>query len=398
MTDSFPIGIVGAGVMGRGIAAACLEAGFDVILTDTDADVLDAAAAELAGNTPAADRLKTVQADKSTDALAAAGLIIESVVETARVKKRVLAGLESVVCETAIVGTNTSSIPVDLLAASLQQRGRFCGLHFCHPVCDRRLVEVVRGPQTTESTIQHAVQFATRLGKIPIVVLDSPGFVLNRLLLPYLNEALELLLDGAEPGVIESTAMSLGMPMGPLAMFDSFGIDVIVRTGAVLQRSWPDRPFQSGLLLDLYSEGRLGRKTGSGFFAYDNKIQSSDLDPATAALIARHRRAHRPPSDHDIAERLQLSLILEATRVLSEGIVPHAADIDTALRHGVNFQPTVAGSPGLLARADAQGAERIVARLESLKSTAHRFRPTPLLLQLAERNGSLFSHRIRPAA
>ncbi len=395
------VGIIGAGLMGTAIAAANLKAGIPVTLCDVQPAALDAApgriAAELAhqasSGMPApaqeVDRLVTVTSDLAR--LASCGLIIESVVEDLEAKRRLYLDLLPHIQPGALLASNTSTIPIRRLAADLPCADRFCGIHFFHPVRDRSLVEIIRGHATREAALATAAGYVRAIEKMPIVVEDGPGFLVNRLLVPYLNEALEMLLDGASIGAIETAATGFGMAMGPLRVIDEIGLDTTFRAGRVLWEAFPQRVVASPLLVMLIKKGRLGRKTGAGFFAYPSQTSwegPGEEDPDVVQLVATWRRCDREFSAAEIVDRLLLPMVIEASRLLEEGKVSDPRAIDLAVLFGLGF-PAARG--GLLYWASQLGAGDVTRRLASLAPLGDRFHPTPLLLAMARRGAGFYS-------
>lgn len=279
------VAVVGAGTMGAGIAQACLAAGHEVTLHDARAaapaeareriaaGLARAAAKErLGGRDPQALMAAlTPRSGDVAEAVADAEVVIEAIVEDPDLKARAWAELGAAAPDGALLCTNTSSLSVTALAAASGRPERFCGLHFFNPVPVLPLVEVVRGEATPEATVAEAEAFATGLGKTPVRCLDRPGFLVNRLLIPYLNEAAQLADEGAaEPEAID-TAMTLGagVPMGPLALADLVGIDVVLAIMESLHAEFGDPRYRPApLLRRMVRAGRLGRKSGRGFFDY----------------------------------------------------------------------------------------------------------------------------------
>jgi 3-hydroxyacyl-CoA dehydrogenase/enoyl-CoA hydratase/carnithine racemase len=391
--------VVGAGIMGAGIAASHLRAGFAVTLVDIDSGtlaasvpgILDEASWDRAAkrSDPAraialAGRLRTAVA---LPALAAADLVVESVTERPDVKQQVLADIERTVAAETIICTNTSTNPIARLAEALARPERFCGMHFFNPVRRMTLVEIVRGPATSDTTVATAVAHAKALGKCPIVVRDAPGFLVNRVLMPYLHEATELVREGVDPGRIDRVARAFGMPMGPIELYDMIGLDTAFYAGLVLSAAYGDRIEASPLIPALVKSGRLGRKTGSGFYRYsgaDQKARIVGVDPEGRDALARYALPPRDSSDRTIADRLLLPMLLEALRTLDEGIVRDGRDVDLAVIHALGFPPF---RGGLLAWADSLGAAEVVRRLEPLADLGPRMLPTPGLVDLARRGG-----------
>lgn len=400
--------IVGAGIMGAGIAASHLRHGFATTLVDVNATALQGGVAGIleeaawdratkrsdpARGLALAGRLRTATRIES---LADADLVIESVVERTDVKRQVLAEIERVVGPDVVIATNTSTNPIARLATALDEPARFCGMHFFNPVRRMTLVEVVRGPDTSDATIATAVAHAKRLGKCPVVVRDSPGFLVNRLLMPYLHEAVEMLREGVAPRRIDRVARAFGMPMGPLELYDMIGLDTAFYAGLVLDDAFGDRIEASPVIPALVKTGRLGRKTGAGFYVYDpaggQRAKPARPDPGVSAVVAPYALAARETSDGTITDRLLLPVVLEATRVLDEGLVRDGRDIDLAVIHALGF-PAFRG--GVLAWADTLGAAEIVRRLGPLADLGVRMHPTPRLLDLA-RAGGRFTAEVRP--
>jgi 3-hydroxyacyl-CoA dehydrogenase/enoyl-CoA hydratase/3-hydroxybutyryl-CoA epimerase/3-hydroxyacyl-CoA dehydrogenase/enoyl-CoA hydratase/3-hydroxybutyryl-CoA epimerase/enoyl-CoA isomerase len=313
------------------------------------------------------------------------------VLERADIKRQVLAEIERTVDGAAVIATNTSTNPIAKLAEALREPARFCGIHFFNPVRRMTLVEVVRGPATSDATVATAVAHVKRLGKCPIVVRDSPGFLVNRVLMPYLHESVEMLRAGIEPQRIDRVARAFGMPMGPLELYDMIGLDTAFYAGLVLNDAYGDRIEASPLIPALVKSGRLGRKSGAGFYRYSGfggpagagagqRARIERPDEAVADLVRPYALPARPTTDATIADRLLLPMLLEALRTLDEGIVRDGRDIDLAVIHALGF-PAFRG--GLLAWGDSLGAAEVVRRLEPLEDLGVRMHPTPRLLALA---------------
>jgi 3-hydroxyacyl-CoA dehydrogenase/enoyl-CoA hydratase/carnithine racemase len=400
--EDAPLGsaaVIGAGIMGAGIAAAHLRAGLPVTLCDVNTAVVEGAVPEILAEAawdratratdPAAalalaGRLRTAT---STAAAAAADLVIESVTERTDVKRQVLVDIERVVSPTTIIATNTSTNPIARLAEPLADPARFCGMHFFNPVRHMTLVEVVRGPATSDATVAAVVAHAKRLGKCPIVVRDSPGFLVNRVLNPYLHEAVELVREGVDWRRIDRVARGFGMPLGPLELYDLIGLDTAFYAGLVMNAAYGDRIEAAPVIPALVKAGRLGHKSGAGFFRYDvsrGKPRNLGPDDAGREIVARYAVAPRASDDRTIADRLLLPMLLEALRALDEEIVRDGRDIDLAVIHALGFPPF---RGGLLAWADTLGAAEILRRLEPLADLGPRMHPTPRLRAVAASGG-----------
>jgi 3-hydroxyacyl-CoA dehydrogenase/enoyl-CoA hydratase/3-hydroxybutyryl-CoA epimerase/3-hydroxyacyl-CoA dehydrogenase/enoyl-CoA hydratase/3-hydroxybutyryl-CoA epimerase/enoyl-CoA isomerase len=384
--------IVGAGIMGAGIAAAHLRSGIALLLVDSNPDALAASVPGILEEaawdraTKKADPVRAVALAgslRSATALAAvagADVVMESVTERPDVKQQVLAEIERAVALTTIITTNTSTNPIARLAAGLADPSRFCGLHFFNPVRRMPLVEVIRGPATSDTTVAAAVAHGKRLGKLPVVVNDSPGFLVNRILMPFLHEAGELLREGVSAERIDRAARGFGMPLGPIELYDMVGLDTAFYAGLVLSAAYGDRIEASPVIPALVKAGRLGRKTGAGFYRYSGAGQRERIvgvDDTAVEAIARYAHPRRESNDRAIVDRLFIPMLLEALLVLDAGIVRDPADIDLAVIHALGF-PAFRG--GILAWGDTLGAKEVVRRLEPLADLGPRMRPPERLL------------------
>jgi 3-hydroxyacyl-CoA dehydrogenase/enoyl-CoA hydratase/3-hydroxybutyryl-CoA epimerase/3-hydroxyacyl-CoA dehydrogenase/enoyl-CoA hydratase/3-hydroxybutyryl-CoA epimerase/enoyl-CoA isomerase len=391
------VGIVGAGLMGTAIAAAGVKNRLSVVIGDADAATLATAperiACELAQQDATDASAAVAERLRATNDLAAVGacnLVIESVVEDLAVKRQLYTQLKPHVGPETILASNTSTIPIARLAEAVDAPERFCGVHFFHPVRHRPLVEIIRGPKTSEPTVAAAVAFARTIRKLPIVIDDGPGFLVNRLLVPYLNEALEMLLEGAAIEQIEHVATGFGMAMGPLRLLDEIGIDTTFLAGRVLWEAFPDRVVASPLLVTMLKKKRLGRKVGAGFFRYSVQASWDDpgeADPTVEEIVEKWRRDTKQFSDSLILDRLLLSMILEASRLLEERRVSDPRDIDVAMLLGLGFP---ADRGGLLYWADTIGPQEILRRLEPLAPLGPRMTPPLLLCHLAQRGARFY--------
>lgn len=387
------VGLFGAGIMGSGIAAACIKKGLQVTQSDVKPEALAAgvkksleeASFDKATKGPDAGKLvKLIPLIKPTmsDAdFAQCDMVLEVVVENPEVKKELYKRIEPLMKPGAILASNTSVISIGMLAEGLKNPDRFVGIHFFNPVRQMPLVEIIKGPKTSDETVVSAVAFAKNLGKVTVVVKDGPGFLVNRVLFPYMNEAMELVMDGMPLRAIDSASKAFGMPMGPITLSDVVGMDTALLAGGVMLKSFPDRVIKTPVLEAIVKAGRLGQKTGSGFFKYGGgKKDKAQDDPTVETIIAPFRRSGTPPTEKQATERLFLPMLLEATRILQEKKVRHASDVDLGVINGIGFPPF---KGGLMFWADTVGAARIVEMLKPYEGLGERYKPTPLLLELA---------------
>ncbi len=267
-------GVIGAGTMGRGIAHLLALHGFPVVLADRESAILEKALERLLERTEPELRTevaKRIDLSVALERLEDCDLVIEAVYEDEAVKKEVYAALGGICRADAVIASNTSAIPISRLALSVPNPGRFIGMHFMNPPVKMELVEVVRGEKTAESTISSITALAKRLGKISVVVRDTPGFVANRLLFAQFGEALRLLEGGAASREDIDTVMKLGFnhPLGPFELADFIGLDVCRQIMEFLRESLNDERYRPGEILEkLVAEGKLGRKTGEGFYRH----------------------------------------------------------------------------------------------------------------------------------
>lgn len=330
--------VVGAGSMGRDIAAWCALQGLQVSLQDIDNDVLARAIA-------AADQLfrkklkdkHLIQAahdrlmpDPEGLGIARADLVIEAVVEDAKIKKKVLQGIESQLGDDAMLATNTSSIPLEDLAQGLQRPERFLGIHFFNPVAKMPLVEVVRASATTSEVLDRAAAFVRRIKRLPLPVKSHPGFLVNRVLMPYLLAAVRLVEEGHDPETIDQAALAFGMPMGPLHLADRVGIDICYSVAGILS-DYFSRPIPE-ILPRMVEQGRLGNKSGHGFYRY-NKGEKRRSWP----------RWKKSVNQQELIEALLDPLFAEAQSCLDEGIVASSDLVDAGLIFGTGFAPFTGG-------------------------------------------------------
>lgn len=399
-------GVIGAGQMGAGIAAACAGAGTLVRLRDVSWEAVGkgiASAARIVEGELKRRKIDAREAEARKAAIAgttdwsgfhAADLVIEAVIERLEVKREVFARLEDLTTDGAILASNTSSIPIAEIAAGARRPERFIGMHFFNPVDRMPLVEVITHRKTDKAVTASVVAFAKKLGKTPIVVKDAPGFLVNRLLMPYLGEALLHFEEGGSVEGADREIRAFGMPMGPFELLDRIGLDVAQHVAQVLLAAFGSR-FPAPTALDtLTQEGRTGVKGGIGFYRYgeDGKRRGADSEARRIAGARRSRKEPELPGRpagrlSPVQERLVLPMVNEAAVALGEGIVRSAVDVDLAMVMGTGFPPF---RGGLLRFADSCGIANLVERLDLLAERhGARFAPAAYLRDLA-RSGKSF--------
>ncbi|MDB4358427.1 3-hydroxyacyl-CoA dehydrogenase NAD-binding domain-containing protein, partial [bacterium] len=387
---------VGAGIMGAGITSRHLRSGFITNLVDINAEVLQKNIPSILEEA-AWDRYyqKTnykkvseltglLMSSTQLSAISASDIVVESVTERTDFKQKVLAEIEAVVSASTVICTNTSTNPIATLATALSDPARFCGMHFFNPVRRMSLVEVIRGPDTSDSTVAAVVLHAKRLKKVPVVVRDSPGFLVNRVLTPYLHESVELLREGVDLARIDKVSRRFGMPLGPFELYDMVGLDTAFYAGLVMANAIGDRIDASPVIPALVKAGWLGRKTGCGFYKYNSTGHDAKIDTVNEKLntvIEPYRLPERQITDEKICDRLFIPMLLESLLVLDEGIVRDGCDIDLAVIHALGF-PAFRG--GVLAWGDSLGATEVVRRLDQFEYLGPRMMAPARLLAHAD--------------
>ena len=403
------LGILGAGVMGGGIAEVAAWNGIHVRLKDIDHARIAAGLAHAARILRYAGRgeklsdretrrvLSRISGTTTYAGFGRADVVVEAIVEDLEIKRRVLAEVEREVSSEAVLATNTSSLRVDDLAAALARPRLFGGLHFFNPVERMPLVEVVRGERTDDDALATLHGLAVGLGKTPVVVRDGPGFWVNRLLTPYLNEAAFLYAEGVPVETLDGALERFGLPMGPLALLDEVGLDVAAKVGRVMAQAFPDRMHPHALLHRLEATGRLGTKSGRGFYIHADGRREVDRGLRKELGLSPAAGVGEEPvfDDEYLVARCLYPMVNEAARALDEGIVDSPDDGDLALVMGIGWPPF---RGGLLRWADGVGAGRIAGRLDEWAAAVDpRFAPSPALRERARWRGGFYGRPPEPS-
>ena len=389
------VGVLGGGLMGSGIAFVTVGAGPTVRVREKD----DAAAARALASvrglldervkrrsmTPLerASTMRLLTATTSWAGFERVDLVIEAVFEDLALKQEMVRAFEQL-NPRGIFASNTSSIPIAQIAEASKRPEAVLGMHYFSPVQKMPLLEVIVTPKTAPDVTATAVAVGKKQGKTVIVVNDGPGFYTSRILTPYMNEAAEILVEGASVEDIDAALTSFGMPVGPITLLDEVGIDVGSKVGKILHHAFGDRMAPPAAFEKLVEDGRLGRKSRKGFYTYGGK--KKEVDVTVYDLLPGGRQRKRVGRD-EIAERVTLQMVNEAIRCLGEGILRSARDGDIGAIFGLGF-PAFLGGP--FRYADAVGPKTLLERLERWHDKfGDRFEPAPLLVELV-RDGRLF--------
>ena len=398
--------VLGAGIMGGGIAYQGAVKGIQTIMKDINQGALELGLKEASGILVKGMQRGKVDAKKMAstlnniiptldqNAIASADLVIEAVVENPKIKAAVLADTENTVAEDAIICSNTSTISINQLAKSLKHPERFCGMHFFNPVHKMPLVEIIRGENTSEATINAVVASTLKMGKTPIVVNDCPGFLVNRVLFPYFAGFSQLLIDGADFAAVDKVMEKVfGWPMGPAFLLDVVGMDTADHASSVMSDGIPERmqKIDNDPVTLLYKAGRYGQKNGKGFydFSLDKRGRPSKKPASDAyALFAEHVAPSKTFDKEEIIARVMIPMANEAIRCLEEGIVASAAEADMALLFGLGFPPF---RGGIFRYIETMGLANFVALADKYASLGPIYQISDGVREMAASGKSYFS-------
>lgn len=392
--DNGNLTILGAGVMGAGIASLSIDRGIPVRMRDLNSAALSGGLSRIGKHV--AQQFKKRRIDRYTrdeklalitqttdlEGLDSANAVIEAIIERLDVKRSVLDEVTPLLSPAAFFATNTSALSVTSLQEGSPIADRVVGLHFFNPVVKMPLVEIIPGESTSLETVARAIALSQKLGKYPVVVKDSPGFLVNRLLLPYLDGAARLLLRGISGVQIDRVALDFGLPMGPFRLMDEVGLDIGVEVADTLHAAFGDRALPSPLLRTIVDKGWLGSKAGVGFYEHHGK--EPKWNPGIDQLIPAATAPRL--EDSVIANSLVDPMIDEAARCLEEEIVSDAPTLDLAMVMGTGFPPF---RGGILRHADNAGVRGVVERLDSNPHSSRR--ACDLLRQISEEGETFYS-------
>lgn len=394
------LGVIGAGMMGAGIAYVAANAGIEVVLIDNSQEAADRGRAHSEGILDKGIKRGKVTVEKKAEvlgritattdyaALAGCDLIVEAVFEDPKIKAEVTAKVEAVVGPDCIYATNTSTLPITGLAAASKRPEQFIGIHFFSPVDKMNLVEIIRGKATGDRAVAKALDFVRQIRKTPIVVNDARFFYANRCIIPYINEGIRMVAEGVEPALIENAAKLVGMPLGPLQLVDETSIDLGVRiakaTKAAMGADYPDEAVDH-VLFWMADQGRLGRKANAGFYAHDAKGERLGL---WEGLELKYPHDKLQPSLSDVQHRLLFAQVLEAVRALEEGVLTDIREGDVGAILGWGFAPWSGGPFSWL---DMIGAAKAVDVCRGLTAQfGPRFHAPALLREMAEKGQTFY--------
>lgn len=392
-------GVLGAGVMGGGIAWAFANKDIPVRMKDLNWDSVGLGLQQAGENFGFALKKKRLTKPQFmgkmgmiSGTLDYAGfknldVVVEAVVENMDVKKKVLAETENYVSENTILASNTSSLSITEMQSACKRPQNVAGFHFFNPVSRMPLIEVIAGEKTSPEAVATLFELAKKLGKTPIVVKDGPGFLVNRLLLPYMNEAMFLFEEGVSVERIDKVMVEFGMPMGPMRLTDEVGIDVAAKVAKILNNAFGARAQAAPLAEVIAKSGRLGKKNGKGFYIYENGKQLG-IDDSIVQLATNRTAKSVGLTDQELVQRMIYPMINEAALALAEGVVKTPGEVDLGMIMGTGFPPF---RGGLLRFADSERAQKVAETLERFagQGGGDRVKPNQALWDVARR-GSFY--------
>jgi len=388
--------VIGAGVMGAGIAQWISSRGVKVLLKDIKPEFVSKGIATInklysaavkkrvMTKTEATQKLDNVTPITESLPMKNIDLVVEAAIEQLDIKQNLFAELETLVRDDTILATNTSALSIVDVAEKMEHKERVVGIHYFNPVHKMKLVEVVKGECTSDETVLKATQFVKKIGKLPVIVKDSPGFLVNRILMPYLIEAVHLANGGNDIEHTDKLLRKFGMPMGPFRLIDEVGGDVCQHVADDLLNRLNTKFPNSNLLRRMIEEGNLGKKSGQGFYKYTKGKSNGACD------VPRNSTFRLQCENEEIVDRLILIMINEAVRCLEEEVVASPKDVDFGMIMGTGWAPFRGGPIRYL---DSIGSKKIAERLQELAKKDAYFTPCDMLLEYAKTNKKFYEDK-----
>ncbi len=384
--------VLGAGVMGGGIAWLFAQNNQAPLMKDIGPEALELGLKQASQNFSAAlkkrkmtedefnRKMRSIEPTLNFDGFKSADLVVEAVVENMEIKKKVFSELEGHVRPDTILTSNTSSLSIQEMSLALKDSSRFAGLHFFNPVNKMPLVEIITHEKASKQTIDTLIKWVLEVKKTPIVVKDGPGFLVNRILAPYLNEAAFLLEEGVSIEALDEAALNFGMPMGPCRLMDEIGLDVCVKVGKIMHEGLGERATASSLSAKLYEAKLLGKKNARGFYLYDEKGKTTGKNPDLTKILPSKKVRK---DEMEIQMRLFLPMVNEAAYIFADRIVDKASTVDIGMIYGTGFPPF---RGGLCKWADQEGLDQIAERLSNFAKevSRERYQMAPFLAMMIQ--------------
>ncbi len=391
------VAVLGAGVMGAGIAQALVKAGYKVVLKDVTPEFVNKGKKTVeklfedlvAKKKLSLDKANLLLANISytTDytSLRGSDVVVEAVLEDLNIKRQVLKELETAIGTNFIFASNTSSLSITEIAKAASNPAAVVGLHFFNPVHKMPLVEIIRGDSTSDASLAAAMSIANKLDKTTVITKDSAGFVVNRILAPYLRESAILLEQGVPAASIDKAMKSFGMPMGPLTLLDEIGLDIAYKVIRVMTNAFGERLAEPNVMKHVEEMKLIGQKGGKGIYLYDEENKNIGVNPDVQALI---ESPENPKSYGEIQDRLVLLMLNEAVRCLEENVISDPAQLDLAMIFGTGFPPF---HGGILRWADSIGIKVVWDKLQLLSQVqGMRYEPCQLMNTMMEQRKTFY--------
>jgi 3-hydroxyacyl-CoA dehydrogenase / enoyl-CoA hydratase / 3-hydroxybutyryl-CoA epimerase len=389
---------LGAGTMGGGIAWLMADNGMAPLMKDLNSNALELGLKQASSNFQGAlkrrslskddfeRKMRSIMPQTHFSGFKRVDLLIEAIIEDLEIKKKVFADTEQYLRDDALITSNTSSLSVEDMAQALEKPERFAGLHFFNPVHRMPLVEIITHSKVSPETLEALYKWVLKTKKTPVIVKDGPGFLVNRILMPYLNEAGYLLEEGVSIKDIDEASLNFGMPMGPCRLLDEVGIDVAYKVAKVLHEGLGDRAMPSKMSGQLAEKGLLGRKSSAGFYLYDERGKDTEINQEVVSFLPSEGKKM---DEKEIQMRLILPMINEAAIILEEKIVETPSDVDLGLIFGMGFPPF---RGGLLRYADSEGLERILGAIDRFSESVDfdRYQASIFLKDLVKQNKKFY--------